>query len=90
MAPTGPVTLIRTTDVVFAFLFGIVIFKEIPGFYTMVGSILIVTMTTIMSIYRWHRQQLLNATIRRKKSKDKLARHQQRQQQKQQQQQTTA
>lgn len=86
MAPTGPVTLARTTDVVFAFLFGMIIFKEIPGFYTLLGSSLVVGTTTLMSMYRWHLQELKTAAIRRRKSKDKLARQLQQQQQQQQEQ----
>lgn len=81
MAPTGPVTLARTTDVIFAFLLGSIMFKEIPGFYTLLGSVLVVGTTTLMSMRRWHLQELRSAAIRRRKSKDKLARQQQQQQQ---------
>lgn len=52
-------------------------FKEIPGFYTLVGSLLVIGTTTAMSLYRWHRQELRNAAIRRKRSKDRLNRQQQ-------------
>lgn len=75
------VALIHSIDVVFAFLFGIILFKEIPGFYTIVGSLLIVCMTTAMSLHRWHRQELRTAAIKRKRSKDKLIQKQQQQQQ---------
>lgn len=83
----GPVTLTRVTDVVFAFVFGVIIFKEIPGFYTMVGSLLVVSMVTTMSLHRWHREELRTAAIRRKRSKDRLVARQQQAQQQQQQQQ---
>lgn len=79
----GPMTLMRTSDVVFAFVFGVAFFKEIPNFYTMIGSLLVVGMTTAMNLYRWHRQELRAAAIRRRKSKDRLARQQQQQQQQQ-------
>lgn len=88
----GPVTLIRTSDVIFAFIFGVAFFKEIPSFYTMVGSLLVVGMTTAMSLHRWHRDELRTAAIKRRRSKDRLARqqrqqlhHQQQQQQEEQQ-----
>jgi hypothetical protein len=77
------VTLLRTIDVVFAFLFGVILFKELPGFYTTVGSLLIVCMTTAMSLYRWHRQEIRVLAIKRRKSKDKLVQQQQRLQQQQ-------
>lgn len=80
------VTLIHSIDVVFAFLFGIILFKEIPGFYTIVGSLLIVCMTTALSLHRWHRQELRSAAIKRKRSKDKLILHQKQLKQQQQQQ----
>ncbi|KAI7895206.1 uncharacterized protein EV154DRAFT_496269 [Mucor mucedo] len=77
IAPIGPVTLIRSTDVIFAFVFGVAFFKEIPGFYTMTGSLLVMGTTTAMSLYRWHRQELRNAAIRRRRSRDRLTRQQQ-------------
>jgi hypothetical protein len=80
----GPVTLIRTSDVLFAFLFGVALFKEIPGFYTMIGSLLVVSITTAMSLHRWHQQELRTAAIRRRRSKDRLAARQAQQQQAQQ------
>lgn len=43
----------------------------------MIGSLLVVGMTTAMSLYRWHRQELRNAAIRRRRSKDRLTRQQQ-------------
>lgn len=90
MAPIGLVTVLRSIDVVFAFLFGVVIFHELPGFYTLVGSLIIVTMTSTISMHQWHRQELRNAAIKRRKSKDKLIQHQQKQQKQQQLQQNEA
>jgi H+/Cl- antiporter ClcA len=81
------VTLLRIIDVVFAFLFGVILFRELPGFYTIVGSLLIVCMTTAMSLYRWHRQELRTRAIRRRKSKERLVQQQQQRLQQQQQQQ---
>lgn len=90
MAPIGLVTVLRSIDVVFAFLFGVVIFHELPGFYTLVGSLIIVTMTSTISMHQWHRQELRNAAIKRRKSKDKLIQYQQKQQKQQQLQQNEA
>ncbi|GAN01365.1 solute carrier family 35 member G1 [Mucor ambiguus] len=80
LAPIGLVTLLRSIDVVFAFLFGVIIFHELPGFYTLLGSFIIVSMTSTISLHQWHRQELKNAAIKRRKSKDRLIRHQQKQQ----------
>ncbi|KAG2194602.1 hypothetical protein INT46_007674 [Mucor plumbeus] len=80
MAPIGLVTVLRSIDVVFAFLFGVVIFHELPGFYTLTGTLIIVIMTSTISMHQWHRQELRNAAIKRRKSKDKLIQYQQKQQ----------
>ncbi|KAI8644456.1 hypothetical protein BD408DRAFT_340440 [Parasitella parasitica] len=77
MAPIGLVTLLRSTDVVFAFLFGVIIFHELPGFYTLLGTLIVVTMTSTVSMHQWHRQELRHAAIKRRKSKDKLVKRQQ-------------
>lgn len=84
LAPIGLVTLLRSIDVVFAFLFGVIIFHELPGFYTLLGALVIVITTSTVSVHQWHRQELRNAAIKRRKSKDKLIKHQQKQQQLQQ------
>jgi drug/metabolite transporter (DMT)-like permease len=42
IAPMGPGSLMRNLDVVFAFIFGITIFHEIPDFYSIAGALLIV------------------------------------------------
>jgi H+/Cl- antiporter ClcA len=86
MAPIGLVTVLRSIDVVFAFLFGVVIFHELPGFYTLTGTLIIVIMTSTISMHQWHRQELRNAAIKRRKSKDKLIQYQQKQQKQHQQQ----
>ncbi|CEP08185.1 hypothetical protein [Parasitella parasitica] len=81
LAPIGLVIPLRSTDVVFAFLFGIIIFHELPGFYTLLGTLVIVTMTGAVSLHQWHRQELRHAAIKRRKLKDKLMKRQQNQQQ---------
>lgn len=43
----------------------------------MTGSLLVMGTTTAMSLYRWHRQELRNAAIRRRRSRDRLTRQQQ-------------
>ncbi|KAI8329199.1 hypothetical protein BD560DRAFT_416882 [Blakeslea trispora] len=76
-APLGPTTLIRTTDIIFAFLFGIAFFKEIPTLSTIFGTLMITCMTTCMNMYCWHLQELKVAEIRRRKSRERLVQQQQ-------------
>lgn len=40
-------------EVVFASLFGIAVLQEYPDTYSLIGSALIVGMTTALSIHRW-------------------------------------
>ncbi|KAI8089574.1 EamA-like transporter family-domain-containing protein [Halteromyces radiatus] len=53
MAPAGPGTLMRMNDVVFAFLFGILILHEYPDIYSVSGACLIVLMTTALGLHKW-------------------------------------
>ncbi|KAI8979417.1 hypothetical protein BDF20DRAFT_869382 [Mycotypha africana] len=84
-APRGPVILLRVSDFLYAFIFDIVLFKNIPGFYTLLGSILVVVMTTAISLHRWHQDEVKAATLRQRKSKERLIQQQKLQKMKQQQ-----
>ncbi|KAI7899768.1 uncharacterized protein BX663DRAFT_520361 [Cokeromyces recurvatus] len=59
LAPLGPVILLRTSDFIFAFIFGIILFQEIPKMNTLIGSLLIVVMTTAVSMHQWHQHSIL-------------------------------
>jgi drug/metabolite transporter (DMT)-like permease len=52
MAPAGPGTLMRMNDVVFAFLFGILILHEYPDMYSISGASIIVLMTSAMGVHK--------------------------------------
>ena len=67
------------TDIVFAFLFGIALFKEVPSLSTIFGTLLIICMTTCINMYGWHLQELKIAEIRRRKSRERLVQQQQQQ-----------
>ncbi|KAI8384354.1 uncharacterized protein BYT42DRAFT_493442 [Radiomyces spectabilis] len=59
LAPAGGTgTLMQTADVAFAFLFGVLVFSEYPDVSTLLGSALIVGMTTALSLHRWHTRAL--------------------------------
>ncbi|ORE17155.1 hypothetical protein BCV71DRAFT_5608 [Rhizopus microsporus] len=78
MAPTGLASVIQASDVVLAFIFGIALFKEYPGFSTILGSMIVVLMTTWVNVNRWRIYMTKNAAIRRRRSKDRLQQQQQR------------
>lgn len=45
--------LLQMAEVVFALLFGIDVLHEYPNTYSLLGSALIVGMTTALSVHRW-------------------------------------
>ncbi|KAG2177946.1 hypothetical protein INT43_003193 [Umbelopsis isabellina] len=54
MAPAGPGTLMRMNDIVFAFLFGILLLHEIPTLSSILGAAVIVGCTTALGIHKWY------------------------------------
>ncbi|ORZ03605.1 hypothetical protein BCR43DRAFT_483640 [Syncephalastrum racemosum] len=85
-APVGLATLFRVNDIFLAFIFGALVFHERPDMDTILGSMLIVGMTTTLGIHRWH-TTTAQAAMRKKASRERLHHHRQRQQQQQPQQQ---
>ncbi|KAJ1926082.1 hypothetical protein IWQ60_004094 [Tieghemiomyces parasiticus] len=53
LSRAGPATLMRNLDVVFAFVFGVTIFHEIPDVMSILGSVIIVTCTIGMGLNKW-------------------------------------
>ncbi|KAJ1936359.1 hypothetical protein FBU59_005078 [Linderina macrospora] len=53
LAPAGPGTLMRNMDVVFAFLFGITLFDEVPDWISVLGAVVIVGCTIAMGLHKW-------------------------------------
>ncbi|KAJ1769268.1 hypothetical protein IW140_005077 [Coemansia sp. RSA 1813] len=53
LAPAGPGTLMRNMDVVFAFLFGITLFGEVPDWISVAGAVVIVGCTVAMGLHKW-------------------------------------
>ncbi|KAJ2820859.1 hypothetical protein IWW50_004891 [Coemansia erecta] len=52
LAPAGPGTLMRNLDVVFAFVFGVMVFGEVPDWIGVLGALVIVSCTVGMG---WHK-----------------------------------
>ncbi|KAJ2726327.1 hypothetical protein GGI07_000639 [Coemansia sp. Benny D115] len=59
LAPAGPGTLMRNLDVVFAFLFGIALFGEVPDWISVAGAAVIIGCTMAMGAHKWlsHRRR---------------------------------
>ncbi|KAJ2586573.1 hypothetical protein H4R99_008417 [Coemansia sp. RSA 1722] len=53
LAPAGPGTLMRNLDVVFAFIFGIALFDEVPDWISVAGATVIVGCTVAMGAHKW-------------------------------------
>ncbi|KAJ2960365.1 hypothetical protein NQZ79_g4299 [Umbelopsis isabellina] len=65
LAPAGPGTLMRMNDIVFAFLFGILLLHEIPTLSSILGAAVIVGCTTALGIHKWYINSIRAATASR-------------------------
>ncbi|KAM3583977.1 hypothetical protein VKS41_003943 [Umbelopsis sp. WA50703] len=65
LAPAGPGTLMRMNDIVFAFLFGILLLHEIPTLSSILGAAVIVGCTTALGIHKWYISSIRAATVSR-------------------------
>ncbi|KAI8924272.1 hypothetical protein BC831DRAFT_466132, partial [Entophlyctis helioformis] len=53
LANAGPATLMRNLDIVFAFLFGLWLFHEVPHSTSVIGAVLIGTTTAGVAFIKW-------------------------------------
>ncbi|KAI8141582.1 hypothetical protein BJV82DRAFT_670493 [Fennellomyces sp. T-0311] len=53
MTPAGPASVMRTNEVVLAFIFGIFIFNEYPDLLSVTGAAIIIATTTVLGSRRW-------------------------------------
>lgn len=49
----GPVAIARTSDIVFAFIWQILFFKEIPNVYSIIGAILVISSVVVTALRKW-------------------------------------
>lgn len=49
----GPVALARTADIVFAFIWQVLFFKEVPNIYSLVGAFLVTSSVVITGLRKW-------------------------------------
>ncbi|TPX64535.1 hypothetical protein SpCBS45565_g05822 [Spizellomyces sp. 'palustris'] len=57
MANAGPATLMRNLDIVFAFIFGLVFFHEVPQVTSVLGASLILAATATVAGLKWWRRR---------------------------------
>ncbi|KAI9252801.1 hypothetical protein BDA99DRAFT_520113 [Phascolomyces articulosus] len=76
LAPAGPGTLMRMSEVLSAYAVGGIFLHEYPDLYTVLGAALIVGMTTALGIHRW---QIVTArkaaAIQRRQSRERIRSH---------------
>ncbi|KAI8139328.1 hypothetical protein BJV82DRAFT_628007 [Fennellomyces sp. T-0311] len=53
MAPAGPASIMRMNEVVLAFVFGVLIFKEYPDILSVAGAVIILVTTTVLGSRKW-------------------------------------
>ncbi|KAJ3279010.1 hypothetical protein HK104_001852 [Borealophlyctis nickersoniae] len=56
LANAGPATLMRNLDIVFAFVFGLVFFNEVPRLTSVIGATLILVATACVALLKWYRR----------------------------------
>lgn len=49
----GPVAIARSADIVFAFLFQVLFFKEVPNAYSVIGAVLVVSSVILTGFNKW-------------------------------------
>ncbi|KAI8142649.1 hypothetical protein BJV82DRAFT_613696 [Fennellomyces sp. T-0311] len=76
LAPAGPGTLMRMSEVLSAYIVGAIFFHEYPDMYTILGAALIVGMTTALGVHRWQQVTARRAVaIQRRQSRGRLRSH---------------
>lgn len=62
----GPVAIARSADIVFAFIWQILFFKEIPNIYSVIGALIVTTSVVLTGLKKWS-QTLPRESIVRKR-----------------------
>lgn len=68
MEQAGPVAIARSTDIVYAFIWQVLFFKEIPNRFSIIGAILVMSSVILTGLRRWVLALPYNAPMRRKLS----------------------
>lgn len=62
----GPVAIARSADILFAFIWQIIFFKEIPNGYSIVGALLVVASVLLTALKKWSHTMPRESTIRKR------------------------
>lgn len=60
----GPVAIARSADIVFAFIWQIVFFKEVPNIYSVAGAILVTSSVILTGLRKWALSLPNNSTLK--------------------------
>lgn len=66
MEQAGPVAIARSADIVFAFIWQVLFFKEIPNVYSVLGAILVVSSVVLTGARKWAFALPRDSTVRRR------------------------
>lgn len=66
MEQAGPVALARSSDIVFAFIWQVLFFSEIPNAYSVAGAILVLSSVVLTGLRKWVLALPENAELRNK------------------------
>ncbi|KAJ8887784.1 hypothetical protein PR048_014002 [Dryococelus australis] len=53
MEQAGPVAIARSADIVFAFIWQVLFFKEVPNLYSIAGAILVTSSVMLVGVRKW-------------------------------------
>lgn len=62
----GPVAIARSADIVFAFIWQVMFFKEVPNGYSIAGAILVTSSVILTGLKKWTQSLPRESTIRRR------------------------
>lgn len=66
MEQAGPVAIARSADIVFAFIWQVMFFKEVPNVYSLIGALLVVSSVILTGFRKWILSLPKNAPNRQK------------------------
>ena len=53
MENAGPVAIARSSDIVFAFIWQIVFFKDVPNVFSLLGALLVTSSVIMTALRKW-------------------------------------
>lgn len=62
----GPVAIARSADIVFAFIWQVMFFKEVPNGYSIAGAVLVTSSVLLTGLKKWAQSLPRESTVRRR------------------------